>query len=111
RLRLWRSGRRAGPILDARHQVADRDRLAGLLHDAQHAAALGRQLHARLVALELEEHLVLLHGVAVGPGPARDLRLGDRLPHARYATLEHVSSPARRYRRAKARFTRSASSA
>src|SRR5205823_1803966 len=83
-----RRGARAPVLLDARHQLADRDLLACGLHDAQHAGPLGGELHARLVGLELEQDVVRLDRLAVLLRPAHDDPLGHRLAECRDAHLE-----------------------
>src|SRR5438034_518294 len=83
-----RGGARATVLLDARHQLADRDLLARRLHDAQHAGPLGRELHARLVGLELEQDVVRLDRLAVLLRPAHDDPLGHRLAERRDAHFE-----------------------
>src|SRR5437773_1111116 len=105
-------GAHAAVLLDTRDQLAHRDLLARRLHDAQHAGALGGELHARLVGLELEQDVVGLDRLAVLLRPAHDDPLGHRLAERRDADLErHATLRLRAPQRASAAFTRSRSSA
>src|SRR5438874_816075 len=105
RRRLRVVGRAA--VLEPRDDVAHGDLLSLGLEDAQHAAALGRQLHGGLVGLELEEKVVGTDAVAVVLQPAEDDALRDRFTERWDADVEGHGAG----QRAKAFITRSRSSA
>jgi len=68
-----------------------------------HPGVRRRDLHRRLVRLQLEERLVRLHGVAVALEPARDRALAHGLPERRNADREaHRLARAGRGRRSAA---------
>src|SRR5947199_95747 len=118
RLRMAVIGTRSSPsaaavvvgraaVLEPRDDVAHGDLLSLGLEDAQHAAALGRQLHGGLVGLELEEKVVGTDAVAVVLQPAEDDALRDRFTERWDADVEGHGAG----QRAKAFITRSRSSA
>ncbi len=70
-----------GAFFDIADDIADLASLAIFLqHLGQAAGHRGRQLHRRLVGLDLDHHLVALDAVAFVFQPAADLDFGNRLP-------------------------------